>query len=333
MTTLRRYGSTLLKIAVTVLGLAFVLSQIELQEIADTLLQAQLGWFVISFGLILASMVVRAYRWFLLLRGLGLVLPIGRLVALYFVGSFFNAFLPTSFGGDVMRVVEVARDVPTEIAAGTVILDRLTGLMMLFVMALLALPFRPPDFPPDVLLLVVVASIVGLIAGLILLEGGLIRRFGRVLPTKLSPTGTGPVAKVLSAVNAVGWRAIGQALGISLIFNFVLVLWWWTAGQALGFTIPFVHYLLVIPILSISLLVPSIGGLGPREVVAPTLFASQIADGQAVALSLLVLFLQRLPGIIGGPIYLWMLLRGKTTPVPPNTSGLSDAEDAPRRAP
>ena len=332
MPIIRKHASTLIKIAVTVLGLAFVLSQIELQTIADTLLQAQLSWVVITFVLILASLVVRAYRWFLLLRGLGLILPIGRLIALYFVGSFFNAFLPTSFGGDVMRIVEVKRDVPAEVAAGTVIVDRLTGLLMLFVMALFALPFRPAGFPQDVLLLVVAVSIAGLAFGAILLEGSLIRRFGRFLPAALSPTGNGPVAKILSAVNAVGWQAIGQALGISLIFNLILALWWWSAGRALGISIPFTYYLLVIPILSISLLVPSIGGLGPREVVAPMLFASQIAHGEAVALSLLVFFLQRLSGVLGGPIYLWMLLRGDSTRLPPDAKGLKQAKDSARPA-
>lgn len=308
MATLRKHRSTLLKAAVTIVGLGIVLSQIDLRNVSETLLSAQWGWLGITFGLILLSLVIRAVRWFFLLEGLGVTLSLGRLVALYYVGNFFNAFLPTSFGGDVMRVVEVTRDVPTEVAAGTVIVDRLTGLLMLFVMALLSLPFRPEDFPPGLLALVIAVSVIGLLGGIVLLDGRLILRIGRFLPAVLSPTGTGPVAKILSAVNAVGWRAILKALGMSLVFNAVLVLWWWTAARALEFDIPFTHFLLVVPILSISLLIPSIGGLGPREAVAPTLFASQIADDSAVALSLLVFFLQRLSGLPGGPLYLWMLV-------------------------
>lgn len=308
MTTLRKHRSTLLKAAVTIVGLGIVLSQIDLRNVSGILLGAQLGWLAVTFGLILLSLVIRAVRWFYLLQGLGVTLSLGRLVALYYVGNFFNAFLPTSFGGDVMRVVEVTRDVAPEVAAGTVIVDRLTGLLMLFVMALLSLPFRPDDFPTDLLILVIAVSIIGLIGGIILLDGSLIRRMGRFLPDLLSPTGAGPVAKIITAVTAVGSRAILKALGMSLVFNAVLVLWWWTAGRALQLEIPLTHFLLVVPILSISLLIPSIGGLGPREAVAPTLFASQIADDSAVALSLLVFLLQRLSGIPGGPLYLWMLV-------------------------
>ena len=44
--------------------------------------------------------------------------PIGHL---YFVGNFFNAFLPSGFGGDVVRIIEIAEDVPGDVAVGTVI--------------------------------------------------------------------------------------------------------------------------------------------------------------------------------------------------------------------
>ncbi len=311
MTRLRPRLGDFLKIAVTIAGLSFVLSQIDLGELVQTLLQAHLSWVLVGFGLIMLSLLVRAGRWFVLLQGLGVTVPLPRLIALYFVGSFFNTFLPTSFGGDVMRVVEVTRDVPGEVAAGTVILDRLSGLLVLFIMALVSLPFRPPDFPAELLALVVGVSVVGLAGGALLLSGHLLRRIGRVLPSFFSTVGDGPVARILSAVNAVGRPAIVRALLISLVFNIILVLWWWTAGRALDFEIAFAHYLLVIPILSISLLVPSVGGLGPRELVAPTLFASQLSSDQAVALSLLVFVLQRLSGLIGGPIYLLMLLRDR----------------------
>jgi uncharacterized protein (TIRG00374 family) len=314
---LRRHLATIGKVAVTVAGLAFVFSQVELATVGRLLLDAHLGWLLFTFFLVNISLVIRAYRWFLLLQGLSVTVPFQRLVALYFVGNFFNAFLPTSFGGDVMRIVEVTRDVPAGIAAGTVIVDRLTGLLMLFVMALAALPFRPANFPAELLQLVVVVSIVGLVGGAVLLEGSVIRRFGGWLPGKLSPVGEGPVARILKAVNATGWRAITGAMAVSLVFNLVLTTWWWSAGRALGFDIPFTFFLLVVPILSISLLVPAIGGFGPREAVATILFdgtvvapgAAALADGTGFALSALVYLLQRLSGVVGGVIYLWMTLR------------------------
>lgn len=329
---MRKHLPTLAKIAVTVLGLAFVLSQIDPRIVSETLLQARPLWLLITFSLIMVSLVVRAYRWLLLLRGLDVQIGLVRLTVLYFVGNFFNAFLPTSFGGDVMRVVEVTRDVPAGVAAGTVIVDRLTGLLMLFVMALAALPLRPDEFPPELLWLIAGVSLVGLAGGAVLLEGSLIRRFGGWLPEKLSPVGEGPIARILKAVNAVGWKAVSGALGVSLLFNLILAAWWWSGGVALGFDVAFTHYLLVIPILSMSLLVPSIGGLGPREAVAPVLFASQLTSGQAVALALLIFLLQRLSSVFGGPIYLWTTLRERRsaqreTEANPRTASLPTGDD------
>ncbi|MEJ2746702.1 MAG: lysylphosphatidylglycerol synthase domain-containing protein, partial [Anaerolineae bacterium] len=148
-------------------------------------------------------------------------------------------------------------------------------------------------------------SIVGLVAGFILLAGRLLRRLDRWLPRKLSPVGDGPVAQLLQAVQGCGKTAVTQALIISTIFNLTLVAWWWLSGKALGFEIPYSYYLLVIPILSITLLVPSVSGLGVRENVAPFLFAAAgLASEEAAALSFLVFILMRVGSLIGAPIYL-----------------------------
>ena len=181
---------------------------------------------------------------------------------------------------------------------------------MLFVMGLLALPFRPDSFSAGQTWIVALVSILGLLAGFILLEGSLIRRFGSRLPGKLSPVGDGPIAQVLQAVQGCGWTAVFQALAVSTLFNLILTTWWWMSGMALGFDISFSYYLLVIPILSISLLVPSVSGLGVRENIAPFLFAPVGLSGEeAAALSFLVFLLMRIASLFGAPVYIISLLR------------------------
>jgi uncharacterized protein (TIRG00374 family) len=307
---MRKHLLNLLKIAVTVVGLALVLSEVDLRQIGQTLLQANLFWVLIGFLLMTVSLVVRAYRWQLLLQGLGIRIPFPRLVELYFVGNFFNMALPSAFGGDVVRVVEAARDVRVSVATGTVILDRLTGLVTLFVMALVAFPFQPANFPAQIFWLNAIGALVGAIGIFILMEGSLIRRFGRWLPGPLSPLGDTPIARLLQAVQGCGWRAIGGSLLVSILFNLILVGWWLTCGLALGLRVPFSYYLLVMPALSLPLLIPSVSGLGPRELLAPTLFAVVgMPAGTAVSLSLLVFIITRLSGLLGVPIYIAALVR------------------------
>jgi uncharacterized membrane protein YbhN (UPF0104 family) len=115
---------------------------------------------------------------------------------------------------------------------------------------------------------------------------------------------------VLKAVQGCGWKTISIALLISAIFNLLLVAWWYVTGLALGFDIPYTYYLLVVPIMSVALLVPSIGGLGVREYLAPLLFAGAgLSSAEAVALSLLVFVVMRLVSLLGGPIYIASTVR------------------------
>ncbi len=294
----------------TVVGLVLVLRDLDPAEIGAVLLQADWRWLLVGFFLISASMFLRAYRWLILLRGIGVNVRFWRLAELYFVGNFFNAFLPSGFGGDVVRILEVTKDVELDVATGTVFLDRVSGLIMLFVMALGMLPFQEVSPGPEIVTFTAVAAVVSIIGIILLLEHNLILRFGGWLPGPLSPKGNGLLAKVLKAVQACGWRAVLGALGVSTLFNLMLITWWWTTGQALGLSVTYGYYLGVVPILSVALLVPSIGGLGVREALAPTLFAGAgVVEETAVALSLLIFVLTRLSGLLGAPLYILSILR------------------------
>ncbi|MDJ0753449.1 MAG: lysylphosphatidylglycerol synthase transmembrane domain-containing protein [Ardenticatenaceae bacterium] len=318
MKPLKKYGGAFLRVAITVIGLGFAAQQINFNQMVDLLSQANWIWVFAGFMLVNLSMVVRAYRWQRLLVGAGArQIRFIRLIELYFVGNFFNAFLPSGFGGDVVRAVEVTREIPADVATGTVFLDRLSGLIVLFVMGLIALPFRPAGFPEFLTLSITVVSVGGLVASFLLLDGRLVSWFSRLplsqkLPALISPAGDGPLAKFLAAVSSCGWPAIWQAIGVSAIFSLLLVGWWVMATYALNTPISLAYGLLVVPIFAVALLVPTFGGLGVREVIAPILFAGAgLSDSAAVSTSLIVFLMLRLSGLIGAPIYLISIWRNQ----------------------
>jgi hypothetical protein len=316
--TTKKYLGNFLKIGVTLVGLIIVLREVKPETVIRTLSQVQIGWVVVSFLLVNASLVLRAYRWGVLLQGVGATIRIGRLAELYFVGNFFNMFLLSGFGGDIVRILEAARNVPANIATGTVILDRLTGLLMLFIMALFALPFRPAGFPDFMVWLMVAGAVGGVLFLMLLMQGRFLRWLGHWLPGPLNTEGDTPIARLLDAVEGCGWRAVAGALLISLFFNLILALWWKTSSLALGLSIGYSYFVLVVPILSVLLLIPSVSGLGPREMMAPMLFASVGLTGEtAVSLSFLVFLTVRFSGLLGAPIYLWTTIRDgrKNNPV------------------
>lgn len=299
----------------TVVGLVIVLLEFDREAIVTTLRNANLGWAAIGFLLVNLSLFVRAYRWWMLLLGLlpatgETAVRFGRLTELYFVGNFYNTFLPSGFGGDVVRVLEVAQDVDTGVAAGTVIVDRLTGLITLFFMALFALPFRPATFPAELMGTIVFVSLLGIGIGLVVLQGDLALWLVRSFPTWLERYVIRFLQPILTAVRHCGRLAVAKAIAVSVVFNLIMVGWWAAAGLALGFSLSFTYLLIIIPILSIALLVPSIGGLGVREAISPLLFAGAgLAQPEAAALAFLVFIIERLSGLVGAPIYLASLWR------------------------
>lgn len=307
---MRKHITNGLKLLVTAVALYIVLREVDIQEIWTTVISANVWWVFAGFMLFNLSMIVRAWRWWVLLRGLGTPPKLSRLIELYFVGNFFNMALPSGFGGDVVRVVEVARDVPTDVATGTVILDRITGLVVLFIVALLVLPFQTTQIPPYILWLTIVGAIGGVLGILLLMDGRLIRRFGSWLPKPLNPNADGMMGKLLQAVQGCGWQAVLHAMLISVLFNFILAGWWFTSGLAFQQDISYLFHLFIMPLAALPLLIPSFAGFGPREMIIPTLYQSVgVSADTAVAMALIVFTITRLSGLVGAPLYLISLIR------------------------
>ncbi len=307
----RKIISNLLRIALSVATLALLLRAVGWQAIWQVLRAADLRLLALAWGLFLLGVGVRTLRWRALLLGLGLRAPLRRLFALYLVGGFFNSFLPTGFGGDVVRVLELAQGNDNAAAVGTVLVDRLTGILSLMALGLLLLPLSS-GLAPWLWWSVLLICGAGLSGGALLLEGRFLRRLTAHLPGRLSLMGAGMLARVYAAVTGCGWRAMGQALALSTAFNLLNIGVYWLCGRAVGISTGLAFYFVAVPLLSLALLFPiSVGGLGVRDWVAQPLFAAVgIASQQAAAMSLTTYAVGAAVGLIGGALYLWAGVRG-----------------------
>ena len=309
---MRKRWWTILRLLISLGLLTFVLRSIGLERIGRSLLQAEPGPLLIAIGISGVGVAVRAVRWRALLVALDIHVPLVRLIYLYFAGAFFSTFLPTGFGGDVVRVLELSQEARASVVMGTVILDRLSGLLVLFAMALLALPFSVDLLPLEVWLTIAGVAAGGLVAGALILQGRWLRRLGRRLPGPLSLTGEGSLARAFDAVTACGWRAVGAALFISLIFNTLLVVVNYLVARSVGVHLSLTYFLVFVPVLSLALTLPiSFGGLGVREGAAVLLFTQVGVDNAlAVAYSLAIYAIARIMGLFGGMLYLLHSIRG-----------------------
>lgn len=98
-------------------------------EIFSALRRVSPIYFLLAFGALLISRLFAAARWFALLRSAGIEMPYLRAVALMFTGNFSSNFLPTTVGGDVVRLggaMQMGYD--RAVCLASLVVDRLVGM-------------------------------------------------------------------------------------------------------------------------------------------------------------------------------------------------------------
>jgi uncharacterized protein (TIRG00374 family) len=292
-----------LKVVVSAGLLAYVLIfRVDLRAMGEAISDARWGYLATAIVLAMAGVALRAVRWLVLLRALDIEVPLKRLVKLYYVGTFFNIFMPSGFGGDAIRIIELARhSKKTPEAIGTVLVDRATGLWVLFLLGLLALPFAAGSLTTRMIVLIGAVALAVVIGGWLVMG----TRFVPWLGSRVRLPGQDKLDRFYRAVSGCGYRALGQACLISLIFNAMNIYTNYTIARAYDVRLSFGVFVTFAPVLATSLMLPSVGGLGVREEAYRLLYGTVEVPGTlAVAMSLTTFAVQTLlPGIVGAVLY------------------------------
>lgn len=309
---LRDKALNLLKIGVSGGLLLLLVWKIGWRETWETLRQADARFLLAAWGIYLFSMVLRAYRWQVLLRIQKLEVSLSKLTWLYFVGTFFNTVLPTGFGGDVVRMYELTKHSHqgTE-SVGTVLADRLCGFVVLFIMACLALPFSYRLIPPVVSAFIVSITLITLLGLSMVLSDRVWKWFSR-LPLLEWGLAKPRVQQFRTSIAAYRTRDIGGALVASLVFNLLLMVLNYLVALGLGISISPWYFFIFVPIIAFLLTLPvSFSGLGVREGGYILLFGQAgVSSSLAFALSLCVYATAVATGLVGGLLYAFQGYRG-----------------------
>jgi uncharacterized protein (TIRG00374 family) len=300
----------LVKIAVSLTGLAIVLLTQDIGEAVALLLQMAWLPFLIALLLSLSGVPVRAYRWGSLVWALGVRASWWRLVGLWFVGSFFNLFLPTGLGGDAVKMYELSRENRrTAAAISSVVVDRFLGLFVLFAMALLALAGGYERVTFQIRLLVSLVF-VGCVVGVVLvLQRTWLEAWGRKLGLNRLLGRVRILDELWDSLHMYGTWPLLRATAASVVFNLTLILGVYFLGLAVGIDLSLWYYFLFVPIISVLLMVPSVGGLGVREGAYVFLFSQVVDREYAVALAFAYDLTLLASGLIGATIYLIQSVR------------------------
>ncbi len=106
---MRRSIRIALTVALTALAVGYLVWKIDLGQTVDTLLDANPWWFALAAGIMLGTVPFMALRWQWLMRAQGMDDSFAWLTRAYFVAYTAGQLLPTSIGGDAMRVYETKR--------------------------------------------------------------------------------------------------------------------------------------------------------------------------------------------------------------------------------
>lgn len=134
------------KIIVTVLCFWYISGKIDLQAAKKAFLEANWWWLAVALGLLTLSKVFSSFRLNIYFRNIKLKLTESLNLKLYWLGMFYNLFLPGAISGDAYKVILLNRHYQTPVKNGSaaVLLDRFSGLLalglILSVYGLLILP-------------------------------------------------------------------------------------------------------------------------------------------------------------------------------------------------
>ena len=290
------------RIAVTV-GLLVLLSKLlDWQQVATRVEEGHWEWLAASVALLALALIVGAWRWYLLLHVAKLSCTWGATLRAFFLGSFANNFLPTGFGGDVVRALAVTSSgAGVARATTTVAVDRLTSIACLVILAWALLPFEAAAVPGAVTggLAVITALAV---AGAVTLR----LAFNSRLVAGLVPGRLRPLAAELRVPLIMLGRspaAAARVFALGVVYQAMTVGSFYAAARAVDIELSYVVAAATVPVVLVVTMLPiSLAGFGLREGSYVVLLdGAGIAAGEATLISLLtvvVLALASAPGAL-----------------------------------
>ncbi len=299
----KKFGALLLKTLVSLLLLLYLASRVSLDEIEQSFARADWSWLLGGLSCMVAGVVVSSWKWRALLLADNVDCPLRVLCKIYFIGIFFNNFLPTSIGGDAIRGYYLSRHWGSKsVCVSSILMERISGFLVLVLFPFLGLMLSPWGGGNNVSVPLAV-----LLAFSVILLGCFIASSFRNRLCLFLPIRMATIIVKLSEAFVRYFRnsraRISMIIG-SVFFNGLVFTTYWCVAQALHIDLKFATLMIVVPVVAIFSLLPvSLNGLGLRE-VSFVFFLTDFGVGRADALSfslhsyVLLLIISLLGGLV-----------------------------------
>jgi hypothetical protein len=269
------------------------LSRVDINAVIKTLKQTEIPLFIAGFFIYISTIFVSTKRWSLFLPQ---NLKYLKLVSLYFVGSFFNTFLPGLVGGDAVKAFYLYRHIGKGgLSLASVFMDRYMGLSAMAGIALIAFIVGYPYIKETEVVWFILVFLGALFLGSLILWKV---NWGKI--------------KFLSSFYAplMDYKAKKEIIFKGLFLGFVVqciaIITVYVLSISIGLKVPIIYFFMFLPVISVASAIPiSVAGLGIREAGFVLLFSKVgLTSAEALSLSLLVFMAMCVVNLIGGVEYL-----------------------------
>lgn len=305
-----RASAPALRIVASVAMLGWLGTHVDLSRVdMPAMTLGTLGWLAGALALTAVGVLLTALRWQRVLAALDVPARTPTLLSHYLAGMFVGNFLPSTIGGDVLRVSRLSGGRgETPRAVASVVLERLSGWFILPVMTLFALLANPglrraPAQHEGRLALAI--AIVSLVALVVLVSAAASPRLGgRLASNEGWRRFTGAIHLGIDRFRAHPLLAL-EVLAVGLVYQLTVMLAVFFAARCLDVGASWTAILAFFPVVAIIQVLPiTVSGLGTRE--AALVFFLQpfgVASAEAVALGLLVYAINLTVSLAGAPAF------------------------------
>jgi glycosyltransferase 2 family protein len=318
---MRRLLRPLATILFTGLATGYLVWKIDLGTTADVLRDASGWWFALAVAIMILTTVPTALRWQWLLASQGMRERLPWLTRAYLVAYAAGQILPTSLGGDAVRIVETSRRHPARLGgiSAIVLLERALGGAATVLLGAAGFGLAIGRYDVGAYLWLEGAFVLGTIVLGVVFFSRAARpalRWTRPLLERLRLER--PVRAVYDGVHAFRdhGRLLGAVFALTVAVQAVRILAIWATARAVGIDLsPRIFYVMG-PLFFLVLLVPfTLNGFAVREAFFVSFLGSVgIGADAAFAAGFLFFLVTVALALPGGAILLWEGLRGRPSP-------------------
>ncbi len=300
--------SLILKIAISLGILYFLFSGMDLSAVIKTISTIRPISIIAAVLIILVIQVISSLRWQILLKK-DFEAKYFKLFSMYLIGMFFNNFLPTLVGGDLIKTYYLYKQtVKGSVALASIFLDRYSGFTALIFNTVVALIFGHYLLKGTGLTGFFLILVVGFVCASLVIWVDFMHRWAMSILSKIHMYGINhkidDFYKVLMGYKG-HMMGFYKAFGLSVIVQGGVVIAYYILAWGIGMKVPLGYFFLFIPLATVASMVPiSLAGLGVREGIFIYLFTKiGTSQEEALSLSLLFFFATLIISIIGGIEY------------------------------